>query len=305
MTADTWFSTSPHWGWLITLYFFCGGIAGGALFLAGLLHILGRPTDRPTARLAHYLALAGAVVSGVLLTIDLDKPLRFWHMLFDANAGTLMFKSWSPMSVGAWGLLLFSGVAMLAVLGSLYEEGRLRWGVASALSGRFIRSTVAVAGAVLGLFLAGYTGVLLAVTNRPLWADSNWLGVLFLCSGVSTAIASLMLLSRRQVSPLTLGWLTQFDQRVMFLELAVLLTFVISLGPMARVLLNWWGFLLVAGVAGAGIVAPLFIEHRRAGGTRVLTRAPMLVLLGGLLLRVVVIFASEQAGVAGKVASAW
>ena len=46
-------------------------------------------------------------------------------------------------------------------------------------------------GSIFGLFLAGYTGVLLAVTNRPIWADSTLLGLLFLVSGASTGAAAL------------------------------------------------------------------------------------------------------------------
>ena len=39
-------------------------------------------------------------------------------------------------------------------------------------------------GAVLGLFIAGYTGVLLAVSNQPVWSDTWALGGLFLASGL-------------------------------------------------------------------------------------------------------------------------
>ena len=30
--SSTYFTVSPEWGWLITLYFFFGGLAGGAYF---------------------------------------------------------------------------------------------------------------------------------------------------------------------------------------------------------------------------------------------------------------------------------
>ena len=39
---STYFTTSPEWGWLITLYFFIGGLAGGSLFLGALMHLFGR-----------------------------------------------------------------------------------------------------------------------------------------------------------------------------------------------------------------------------------------------------------------------
>ena len=49
---STFFTEAPHWRWLIVLYFFLGGIAGGCYFLAALIDLFGRMTDRPLARLA-------------------------------------------------------------------------------------------------------------------------------------------------------------------------------------------------------------------------------------------------------------
>ena len=47
------------------------------------------------------------------------------------------------------------------------------------------------AGGLLGLFIAGYTGVLLAVSNQPVWSDTWALGGLFLASGLSGSAALL------------------------------------------------------------------------------------------------------------------
>jgi protein NrfD len=117
--SDTFFTSSPHWALWIILYFFVGGIAGSAFFLASLLRLFGRPADRPLVRLGYYLAFAGAVLSGFLLTIDLTRPERFWHMLIQSNTGRPMFKAWVPMSVGSWGLMLIGLFAILAALGAL------------------------------------------------------------------------------------------------------------------------------------------------------------------------------------------
>ena len=43
--SDTLFTAAPHWRWLIVLYFFIGGIAGGSFFLAALLDLFGRSQD--------------------------------------------------------------------------------------------------------------------------------------------------------------------------------------------------------------------------------------------------------------------
>jgi protein NrfD len=304
--SDTFFTASPHWGWWIVLYFFVGGIAGTAFLLASLLQLFGRPADRPLARMGYYTAFIGAAVSGLLLTVDLGRPLRFWHMMIESNTGRPMFKSWVPMSVGVWGLLLFALFAFLAALAALSEDrpdvGALQSGPVRVLRRPGPLAVVAVLGSIFGLFLAGYTGVLLAVTNRPVWADSTLLGLLFLLSSASTGAATLILLAvwRRAGHPSSMHWLGWFDRWVLVLELLVLIAFLVTLGSVARVFLSWWGVLLVLGVIGAGIVVPLLLERGdRLRPMQRLVRSASLVLLGGFLLRAVVLLSSEQIHVLG------
>lgn len=296
---DTFFTEPPHYRWLPILYFFVGGIAGGALMLAGLVRLFGRPVDRPFVRLASWLALVGAVISGPILSIDLGVPLRFWHMMIQNNTGRLMFKAWSPMSVGVWGLLVFTLFALLSSLGVLADGERSPW-----RAFRFLADTpgaviVAIGGTISGLFLAGYTGVLLAVTNRPIWADSSWIGLVFLLSSVSASIAALLLLARwrRVAAPATVAWLLRFDRIALILELLAIIAFIISLGGAVQALLNGWGVLLLLGVIGLGILVPLFIHRGRALHDFVLSAS--LVLVGGFLLRVVVLLSSERIHVLG------
>jgi protein NrfD len=305
--SDTFFTASPHWAWWIIFYFFIGGIAGTAFLLSSLLHLSGRPSDRPLVRLGYYTAFIGAVISGMLLTLDLNRPLRFWHMLIESNTGQPMFKSWVPMSVGSWGLLLFGLFSFLAALAALSEE-RERPRLLQSAPVRFLRRrgpslVIAVLGSIFGLFLAGYTGVLLAVTNRPIWADSTLLGLLFLISGASTGAAALILLGiwRRAGHPASLEWLSWFDKRVLILELLVLVVFLVSLGSVASVFKSWWGVALVLGVVGIGILAPLLLGRgQRPHRSRELIRSASLVLLGGFLLRVVVLLSSGQIHVLGS-----
>jgi formate-dependent nitrite reductase membrane component NrfD len=305
--SDTFFTASPHWGWWIVFYFFIGGIAGTAFLLASLLHLFGRPADRPLVRLGYYTAFLGAILSGFLLTVDLGRPLRFWHMMIESNTGRPMFKSWVPMSVGVWGVLLFGLFAFLAALAALSEDRPdvrvLRSAAVRALRRPAAAAVIAVLGSIFGLFLAGYTGVLVAVTNRPIWADSTLLGLLFLLSGASTGAATLILLAvwRRAGHPASVHWLGWFDRWVLLFELVVLIAFLVTLGSVVRVFLGWWGALLLLGVVGAGILVPLFLERgRRLQSAQHLVRSASLVLLGGFLLRVVVLLSSAEIHVLGS-----
>ena len=143
---------------------------------------------------------------------------------------------------------------------------------------------------LLGFFVAGYTGVLLSVTNRPIWADSPWLGALFLASGASTGAAALILLApRRGATEQSLRWLSTFDSRALVVELLVLVLFLVSLGAINRVWLSFWGLLLVVGVVGLGILLPLRLHAQR----RPVASAAKLVLVGGFLLRLATMLASE------------
>jgi protein NrfD len=307
--SSTFFTTPPHWRWWIILYFFFGGLAAGSYFLAAMIDIFGRHEDRPLARLGYYLALPLVALCGLLLIVDLSRPLRFWHMLIERNTFGPMFKSWSPMSVGSWALLLFGLFAFLSFAGALAEDDgtRARWKIlrnarlpwqalgrlrAPSPLGRLI----AVLGGLAGFYIASYTGVLLAVTNRPIWADTTLLGMLFVVSAASTSAALLVLLAYR------FGWnmpavhnLDRMDSWVIALEFIVLIALMVSLGPVRSAWLNAWGLLLLIGVVIPGLAIPLlaaFLPRRVRLHT---TTVAMLVLIGGFLLRVVVVLSSEAA----------
>lgn len=293
--SSTFFSAPPDWGWLIVLYFFFGGLAGGCYFLAVLIDLFGRPEDRPLARLGYYIAFPCLVISGFLLTVDLYRPLRFWHMLFQSNTFLPMFKPWSPMSLGSWALMIFGLFALLSFVGALVEDHRLEWP-----AGRKFRPPeglgilISIVGGLFGFYVAGYTGVLLAVTNRPIWSDTPLLGMLFVISAASISAALMILVASKynRITP-AFAALHRIDSWVVALELIVLIAVIISLGPVARAWLNAWGLLLLIGVIGIGMVLPLLLYWRPPQSGRYgTTTAAALVLVGGFMLRLVIVFSA-------------
>lgn len=303
--SSTWFTTAPHWQWYIILYFFVGGLAGGSYFIAVLIDMLGRPEDRPLARLGYYIAFPLVLLSGLLLTLDLDKPMRFWHMLVERNTFRPMFKPWSPMSLGSWALVVFGFFSLISFLAAVAEEDehrlpwpvlrRFRWPAFRMLRARSVFGyTIGVLGGIAAYFIAGYTGILLAVTNRPIWADTPLLGMLFVTSAASSSAALLIVLAHRW------GWtmpglrsLHRMDDWVILLELLVLMALVASLGPVLVAWMNAWGFFLLL-VVVFGLIVPLILSWRARRLPQVNVAAPaLLVLLGGFLLRVVIVLSSE------------
>jgi formate-dependent nitrite reductase membrane component NrfD len=291
---STFFTESPHWRWLIILYFFIGGLAGGCYFVASMIDLVGRPADRPLARLGYLIAFPAVVICGLLLIADLGRPERFWHMLLQSATWRPMLKTYSPMSFGAWGVLVFGGFAFLSFLGAFGRDER-RHRLALLRPPALLGTIISVLGGLAGLFLASYTGVLLAVTNRPIWSDTSLLGALFVVSSASTSIALLLLLgSRRALLGGGLHALARFDRIVLVLELIMIAALIVSLGSLAGVWLNAWGALLVLGVVGLGIVVPLVLHARSHTPVSAAARAAaLLVLVGGFLLRVVIVLSSE------------
>jgi protein NrfD len=273
----------PNWGWWIVLYFFAGGVTGGVYFAAAWLDLFGEVSDRPAVRLGHLIAFPLIIVSSLFLIVDLGQPLRFWHMLFQSESfPALMLKPYSPMSFGSLILFLFGLVAFIsfvdAVLGSRILHS----------PGNPIGKVVSAIGAIAGLALAGYTGVLLNVTNEPAWGNSPWISALFLFSGVSTGIATLHLFARR-VSVTTVEKLSEADNYMMLFELITLVVFLLTLGAVGtRFIFGTPTVVLFLVVIVVGVLAPLVIHWRPglAGGIRgASVIAAVLVLVGGFVLR--------------------
>ena len=295
--SSTWFTVSPDWGWLIVLYIFLGGLAGGSYFLGALIDLVGRPEDRPLARLGYYIALPCVTACGLVLLFHLARPERFWHMFVENHTLLPIFKYWSPISMGSWALPAFGLVALLAFLAALAESGRLSWRAARRLRPPgIVGSAIAAIGAVLGLYIAGYPGVMLMVTNRPIWADTPMIGMLFVVSATSISAALMVLLARMR------GWklpgvfaLYRMSRWVIALELLVLLALMATLGPVVQAFFNAWGLLLLVGVILMGIAVPLLM-HSRADrlGQRAMTAVPVLVLTSGFILRTVIVYLSER-----------
>ena len=292
--SDTWFTVSPHWGWYIVVYFFLGGIAGGAAFLSGLLDLFGNPLDRPMTRIGYVLALVTVIIGGPLLIIDLNRPERFWHMVIQSNTMMPMFKWYSPISFGVYILMAFSlfvGLAALAALG----DWRVLPRTFSRLGEGTLGKLLALGCVLSGTALAGYTGLVLTTTNRPLWGNTIWMSLLFLLSGISAGSAAMILFGRRRGHPGTVQWLEEMERYSSIGEIIVLAIMAITLGSIAQAVWGGvWAVIMLVGVVLLGILVPLFLYYRpRTLGAATIPVAAVLVLVGVFLLRTVVILSSE------------
>jgi formate-dependent nitrite reductase membrane component NrfD len=183
---------APVWTWEVPLYFFIGGVAGLSSCVALIAHLFGN--DPSLIRNSLWIALIGAALCPVFLIADLGRPARFLNMLRVA-------KIRSPMSVGAWVLVAFSGCAFAAVLATeLTVRGYGNTLIADVgWAGEF-------SGAVTGLLLAAYTGVLIGATANPVWSQNRTvIPAHFLTGAFGSAAAALELLGFQIPATQSLG----------------------------------------------------------------------------------------------------
>jgi formate-dependent nitrite reductase membrane component NrfD len=268
----------------VPAYFWFGGMAAGAFVTASLAQTVGSNDDRRVAADGFYLAAVAIVPCAPLLIADLGRPERFHHML-------RIFKPLSPMNLGAWALTGFTPLAFARAASHAADTGLLR-GPLRALERLAPRRLVELAGSLLGLTLAGYSGVLLGSTNVPLWARSKLLGGVFMASALSSGSAAVTLQAARRGAPeATLRKLATIESAASLGELAVLAGYLVQSGKTARPLTTgrfaapFW-----LGAVGTGALFPLLLHRfatRHHGRTlrSLSTAAALCSMAGSLALR--------------------
>lgn len=291
------------WTWEVAMYLFLGGLTAGIMVFAALMTVRNKDRVAPfaTTRLA---ILAPIVLSLGMTTLFLDLE----HKLFVYRFYT-SFTVTSPMSWGAWILVVVYPISVLQILSTV------RGGFPSLASfidrlapGRLIvdwceRYRIQIAFAVIpfAVALGIYTGILLSAFGaRPFW-NSGVLGLLFLVSGLSTAAALVVLIARQKSEK---DLFTRLDLVLILAEIALVVLSLISLasgsgqhidalqsvmgGPYT---LAFWGLFV-----GIGLLIPLLLEILEISGISksLALLAPVLVLVGGYALRQVVLDAGQD-----------
>jgi formate-dependent nitrite reductase membrane component NrfD len=203
------------------------------------------------------------------------------------------------MSWGAWILVLVYPVNLLLILANLRQGyprlaeylRHVAFGTKLLDITERFRRFIAWWTIPLGIGLGIYTGILLsAFMARPFW-NTGLLGPLFLVSGLSMA-AALAVLAAKQ--PQERHWFTKLDLGLILVELVIVAMLLISLLSRTQVQLEaarlifggsftiaFWLFFV-----GLALLAPLVLEFWKLRGRAApLLLAPVLVLVGGFVLR--------------------
>ncbi len=288
----------PQWAWSIVWYFFLGGIAGGAYFLAAIADYFGGPRERQMAKVGYYVAVPLVVMCSAILILDLGTPTRFLNML-------RVFKWGSPMSVGAWGLAVFGAFATASAVLASYERGSMPVVNLPEAARVRLRQVLGLVGSIFGFFLASYTGVLLASTAVPMWTQGRLLGALFLASGASTGIAAIAIIAWLRGMELGPVWgkIHRFDLFAIVWEAILLVVLLVSLGAAASPIVSGrFATVFWVGLVVVGLVVPFVLQLRAKGGRHgerasfAVALPAILVLIGGFVLRYVVIMGGPRQG---------
>lgn len=275
--------------WAIIVYFFIGGIASASQFIATIADLFGARGDSKIVRAGRYFALIGALISPILLILDLHNKAKWHNML-------RIYRSSSAMSVGAWALSLFGAFSGLVAVGQFLEDAGLTFGRSIA---RLAQIPAAMAGGVVAL----YTGTLVAATTAPLNASAfPFLSSLFASSAASTAAAALSVAA--EASAASEGSKRRLNLVALIAGLSELIFALlierewrkegnVGLGNKPPL-----GALYRAGVLGLGVAEPLALHAAEAllpKPSRALTLiSAASALIGGFILRAVFVLGGNE-----------
>jgi formate-dependent nitrite reductase membrane component NrfD len=243
-----------------------------------------------------------------MLILDLRYKTRFWFTM-------TVFNGDSPMSLGVWLLTLFSFIAAFYAIFWIPAVVRERIPVIGRWplwSQQRVRDALGWVGVPIALMVSIYTGVLLSSAAMPLWRNTA-LPLLFCFSSLATGFAGGVLLAilfspgrRQEIIAGPFQWL-QRSYRILLPAylMALLVYMLLFFVPLTRkpdvmpLIAGWSGLTWWLGVVGIGILLPMFLNMRKA----MLNRSTVFtvlgaLLVGGLLLRMVLVYAGQEQVVA-------
>lgn len=287
------------WGWEIAFYLFVGGLSAGILFFSALYVLRKRENLYPTAvKYAPMLVPLFLVLGLGALFLDLHHKLYFWRLYTTVRLE-------SPMSWGAWTLMAITPLS-IAWAGSFVKDiwPKFNWWnikILNTIEKLIIDNRRALAWPLimLSVILGIYTGILLSAFNaRPLW-NTSILGPLFLTSGLSTAAALIVWMSKSKIER---SIFTKIDLLLIGIELFLITHLIMGFLAGGQVQVEsahiflggafttyFWVFIVML-----GLILPAILEIMELKGLHIPAFAPsILVLAGGIIFRFLMVEAGQ------------
>jgi len=282
----------PIW---IAIYLFFGGVSAGSFAVAAFSDLYGGEKYRHFARIAAYSAPVPIILGLLLLIFDLGMPFTFWRLLVYPNFS-------SVMSLGVFLLGIYTPVCIVYAYLLASQKNK------PYKKPEGLQKFLAWGGIALANLVAIYTALLLqqAAVN-VIWATSI-LPVLFVVSGFSTGIALTTLVACYTAPEDSHEAITTWSKCDFFLNGSKLIVVALMImawawAPggevaMQNVVLGGYAVTFWVGFVLLGLVAPFriaWIEMEGRGTIQLTVIAAVCSLLGGYLLRHVILFAGQMA----------
>lgn len=163
---------TPHeipLGMLIATYFYLTGLSAGSFVVSAISTLGGKIEYKPLGRIGAVLAPLLLCLAPMTLLIDLEQPMRFWHLL--------VYLNWtSPITYGTFLLTLYPINCL--IYGYFLFTGHMK-----------LSKLFGLLGIPLAVAVHGYTGFILALgKGREFWSTSL-MPTLFLVSAMVSGIA--------------------------------------------------------------------------------------------------------------------
>ncbi|MGY6036808.1 cytochrome c nitrite reductase subunit NrfD [Aeromonas sp. AE23HZ002T15] len=315
MWHDAFHFESLVWDGPIAIYLFLLGISAGSCTLSVLLRLRkGAGSESGIIKATAILAPLSVILGLTILIFHLARPWTFWKLMFNYQFDSVM-----SMGVMLFQVYMAALFAWLAVVFRAEIEALRRKLLGDklafvddliALIGRFER-LIAPALLLLAALLGAYTGFLLSALISYPMLHNPVLPVLFLVSGVSSGVASTILLAvtlfKEDGHSQGVHFVHRFERPMVVLELLLLASFfgvLYAAGGQSEVAMQaaigggFWSNVFWFGVIGVGILLPqllsLITGKEKAHRPSHLVLLCSLSLLGILMLRYFILYAGQM-----------
>jgi tetrathionate reductase subunit C len=157
----------------IATYFYLTGLSAGSFIISTMAYGFGMAKFKPLGKIGVVMATCLLMIAPMILLIDLEQPLRFWHLI-------LYLRITSPITWGTFLLTLYPINCM--IYGYFMFKGDLK-------RTKFF----GLLGIPLALLVHGYTGFILALGKaRVLW-NTAIMPPIFLVSAMVSGLALMIL----------------------------------------------------------------------------------------------------------------
>lgn len=316
------------WNWIVAVDLFAAGLSSGTFIISATAYFLGREKYENITRIGAYISPFPVIVGILALIYDLERPYLFWKLF-------LTFRPSSVMSFGSWLLLFFSFFSVMHFylwFPEKYDYLKIIPAIkANRILSRFqgdnltiLRGLVAGFGIPISIGVGIYTGVLLgALTARPFW-NNPMLPMLFLISAMMTGSAAICFvgcfvkgfrgMSRENINT-NKFMIHSIDFTLMVFSIIAIFLFILGLyvSPRSSVVAvhlimgGEFTFLFWTIVVGLGVFVPLVLEvyeliphyikrvELREHNPWISGIITTSVLIGGFMMRYIVIYAGQMA----------